>query len=155
MDAAARRAAMSAEISRQTGIDDAMIRDLVHAFYARVRDDELLGPVFDARIADWAPHLDRMCDFWSSVALMSGRYHGQPMQKHLELPVDARHFDRWLDLFQATARDRCPPAAADHFIERAQRIAQSMEMGIATYHGIMLGRQERLHRSELDTVDNH
>lgn len=154
MDAAARRAAMSAEISRQTGIDDAMIRDLVHAFYARVRDDELLGPVFDARIADWGPHLDRMCDFWSSVALMSGRYHGQPMQKHLELPVDARHFDRWLDLFQATARDRCPPAAADHFIERAQRIAQSMEMGIATYHGIMLGRMERLHRSELDTVDN-
>ena len=155
MDPAARRAEMSAEISRQTGIDDAMIRDLVHAFYARVRDDELLGPVFDARISDWGPHLEQMCDFWSSVALMTGRYHGQPMQKHLELPVDARHFDRWLHLFQTTALDRCPPAAADHFMERAQRIAQSMEMGIASYHGIMLGRSERLCRAELDTVDNH
>jgi truncated hemoglobin YjbI len=38
-----------------------------------------------------------MCAFWSSVALMSGRYHGQPMEKHLPLPIDARHFDRWLD----------------------------------------------------------
>ena len=45
------------------------------------------------------------CLFWSSVALASGRYHGQPMPKHLPLPVEARHFDRWLELFRQTARD--------------------------------------------------
>ena len=60
----------------------------------KVRKDALLGPVFDARIADWEPHLQRRCTFWSSVALMSGVYHGRPMEKHLPLPVDARHFDR-------------------------------------------------------------
>ena len=72
-----------------------------------------------------------ICEFWSSVALMSGRYHGQPMEKHVRLPVDARHFDRWLQLFERTALEVCPPAAAAHFIERAKPIAQSLELGIA------------------------
>ena len=63
----------------------------------------MIGPVFAARIVDWEPHLQRMCSFWSSVTLMTGRYHGQPMQKHLSLPVDVRHFDRWLALFEASS----------------------------------------------------
>jgi hemoglobin len=71
------------------------------------------------------------------VALMSGRYHGQPMQKHLPLPIDGAHFDRWLELFEATATELCPPPAASHFIERARRIADSLEMGIATRQGRM------------------
>jgi hemoglobin len=74
---------------------------------------------------------------------MTGRYHGRPMQKHMPLPVDARHFDRWLALFEATARELCPPKAAEHFVERAQRIAESLEMGIATVHGVMLAKGER------------
>jgi hemoglobin len=91
-----------------------------------------------------------MCTFWSSVALMSGRYHGQPMQKHLPLPVDGRHFDRWLALFETAARDLCPPKAADHFIERARRIAESLEFGIAGTHRVMLGKGERFRRADLD-----
>src|SRR5690606_27554223 len=118
-----------AEIVGRTGIDEAMIERLVHGFYAKVRADRLLGPVFEARIADWEPHLRQMCAFWSSVALMSGRYEGRPMQKHLPLPIDARHFDRWLALFAETAAELCPPAAAAHFVERAQRIAESLELG--------------------------
>lgn len=143
---AARRARLTAEIVARTGIDAAMIERLVRGFYTRVRKDALLGPVFAARITDWEPHLQRMFAFWSSVALMSGEYHGSPMEKHLPLPVDAEHFDRWLALFAATARELCPPAAADHFIERAQRIAQSLEMGIAAGQGVMLGREERFRR---------
>jgi len=127
-----------------------MIERLVHAFYAKVRGDVLLGPVFDERIADWALHLRRMCAFWSSVALMSGRYHGQPMEKHLPLPVDARHFDRWLALFEETATETCPPAAAAHFIERAQRIAESLEMGIAGRDGILLMKGQRLRRPDTE-----
>jgi hemoglobin len=141
-----RRARISAAIRAETGIDEAMIERLVRGFYARVREDALLGPVFAARITDWEPHLQRMCAFWSSVALMSGVYHGQPMQKHLPLPVDARHFDRWLELFEATARDLCPPKAAEHFIERAQRIAESLELGLAVTHKVMLAKGERFYR---------
>ena len=142
-DAAGRRAVIVEQIRAGTGIDEAMIARLVDGFYDRVRADPLIGPVFNQRISDWGPHLEQMRLFWSSVALMSGAYHGRPMPKHLPLPVDARHFDRWLELFEATARDLCPPAAADHFIERARRIAESLELGVAGANGVLLGKGER------------
>jgi hemoglobin len=142
------REALIAEIVARTGIDEAMIERLVRAFYVKVRDDALLGPVFETRIADWEPHLAQMCAFWSSVALMSGRYHGRPMEKHQSLPVDGRHFDRWLALFAETANEVCPPAAADHFIERARSIAQSLEFGIAAQTGCLLTKGQRLRRSD-------
>ncbi|MCB1498300.1 MAG: group III truncated hemoglobin [Bauldia sp.] len=147
-----RRAAITRAIQAETGIDDAMIERLVRGFYARVRDDRLIGPIFAERITDWEPHLERMFAFWSSVALMSGRYHGQPMPKHVFLPVDGRHFDRWLALFEATAREVCPPKAAEHFIERARRIAESLEMGVGSINRVMLAKGERLRRPELDAA---
>jgi hemoglobin len=143
MDLQSRRAQARADIVRRTGIDEAMIDRLVRAFYDRVRADSVLGPIFAERIEDWDPHLERMCAFWSSVALMSGRYHGQPMEKHLPLPVDARHFDRWLELFEETARETCPATAAEHFTERARRIAESLEIGVAGKNGVLLGKGER------------
>ncbi|HEY6023013.1 MAG TPA: group III truncated hemoglobin [Pseudolabrys sp.] len=146
-ETAARRAQITAEIIVRTGIDESMIDSLVRRFYAKVRTDALLGPIFEARIRDWEPHLERMCAFWSSVALMSGRYHGSPMTKHLPLPVDAVHFDRWLALFEETAREVCPPEARAHFVERAGRIAESLELGIAGRHGVLLGSGERFRHS--------
>ncbi|MCC7346647.1 MAG: group III truncated hemoglobin [Variibacter sp.] len=125
-----------------------MIERLVRAFYAKVRDDAVLGPIFEAHIQDWEPHLQRMCAFWSSVALMSGRYHGNPMSKHLPLPVDGAHFDRWLALFEETAHEVCPAAAAAHFVERARRIAESLELGIAGRHGVLLRTGERFRRPQ-------
>lgn len=139
-----RRTRIIEQLRSETGIDESMIQRLVHGFYARVRDDILIGPIFTARIDDWEVHLQRMCLFWSSVALASGRYHGQPLPKHLPLPVEARHFDRWLELFRQNAFEVCPPAAAKLFIKRAELIAQSLEMGIASSQGLLLGKGERL-----------
>lgn len=150
MTPAERRAKITAEIVARTGIDDGMIDRLVRSFYARIRTDALLGPVFDSRIADWEPHLQRMCAFWSSVALMSGAYHGRPMERHLPLPVDGRHFDRWLALFERTAHEVCPPPAAEHFVERARRVAESLELGIAGQDGVTLMKGERLRRPDGD-----
>jgi hemoglobin len=144
-----RRLQITASIVAETGIDEAMIERLVRTFYGAVRADELIGPVFAARISDWEPHLQRMCEFWSSVALLSGHYHGQPMVKHMSLPVDGRHFDRWLELFECAAHEVCPPRAAEHFIVRAQRIAQSLEMGIAAARGTLLMKGQRLVRPDL------
>ena len=141
--ASARRTAITAKIQGDTGIDEAMIERLVRGFYSRIREDDILGPIFAAKIEDWEPHLQKMFAFWSSVALMSGRYHGQPMAKHLPLPVDARHFDRWLALFEQTARDTCPPKAAEHFTLLAQRIAESLELGIAGSQGVLLEKGKR------------
>lgn len=139
-----RREAAMNEIVARTGLDEPMIERLVHTFYAKVRDDAELGPIFAERITDWGPHLARMCAFWSSVALMTGRYHGRPMVMHAPLPVGAAHFDRWLQLFAETANEVCPPAAAAHVIDRARMIAVSLEHGIATHRGLVLGIGERL-----------
>ena len=138
-----RREPVIADIVARTGIDEAMIERLVRAFYGRVQRDPQLGPIFARRIADWELHIAKLCAFWSSVALMTGRYHGTPMVKHMRLPVDASHFDRWLALFEETAREVCPPEAAAHFMERARRIASSLEMGVASTNGVMLGKGER------------
>jgi hemoglobin len=152
MTGAERRERITAEITERTGITEAMIERLVRGFYAKVRTDAVLAPIFEARIRDWEPHLEQMCAFWSSVALMSGRYHGTPMVKHLPLPVDAAHFDRWLKLFEETARELCPPQAAAHFVERARRIAASLELGIASGQGVMLAPGERFRRNETGAV---
>lgn len=102
------RPEVTARLMAQTGLDEAMLRKLVHNFYDRVRKDPVLAPIFAARVTDWGPHLDRMVAFWSSVALMTGQYHGRPVPAHTPLPVDAAHFDRWLALFRQTAHELCP-----------------------------------------------
>ena len=127
------RPALTADLMARTGLDDAILARLVHGFYDRVRVDPMLGPVFADRITDWGPHLAKMVEFWSSVALMTGRYHGQPMPKHLSLPVEAVHFDRWLTLFRQTAEEVCTPVGAAWVIERAERIAGSIHMNILDF----------------------
>src|SRR5215469_12297817 len=133
--AAERRARITADLMAKTGIDDTMIERLVRAFYIRVQADPLLGPVFATRVHDWEEHIAKLCAFWSSVALMTGRYHGQPMPLHMNLPIATEHFDRWIGLFEDTANSLCPPAAAAHFVERARRIADSFELGLAARRG--------------------
>ncbi|WP_209014977.1 group III truncated hemoglobin [Roseibium limicola] len=144
---AERRARMSAKIQAETGIDYETIVRVVDSFYVRVQADELLGPIFTQRITNWKPHLQTMYRFWSSVALATGAYSGTPMPKHMVLPVDATHFDRWLELFEATVRDECTPEGADHFLARARNIASSLEMGVASYNGAILGRGERYYKA--------
>jgi hemoglobin len=146
ISAVGQRAEEDARTAEAASIDEAMIERLVRGFYARVREDALIGPIFAARVTDWETHLGRMCAFWSSVMLTTGRYHGQPMQKHLPLPVDRTHFDRWLLIFEGSARELCPPQAAEHFIERARRIAESLELGIAGARGVLLKKGERFQR---------
>lgn len=142
--AADRRAVITREIMEETGIDEVLIERLVRTFYGRIQQHDVLGPIFAAKISDWESHIVKLCAFWSSVTLMTGRYHGRPMQKHAPLPVDGGHFDRWLALFEETAAELCPPAAAALFVEKARMIAESLEMGIGVHRGVMLAKGERL-----------
>jgi hemoglobin len=113
------------------GIDEPMIRNLVSAFYAEVRRDPLLGPVFATRVHDWDEHLEKLSRFWSSVVLMTGAYKGRPMPVHVAIDEISRaHFERWLAIFRTTARSVCPPSAAAVFVDRAERIAESLHLGI-------------------------
>lgn len=114
------------------GVTELMIRDLVHAFYVRARRDPLLRPIFETEVQNWNSHLDTMCAFWSSVILVSGRYSGHPLGPHLRIAVLGKtHFARWLELFKGTASELCTAEAAALFIDHAERIAQSLQLGIA------------------------
>ncbi|MBI5132154.1 MAG: group III truncated hemoglobin [Rhodopseudomonas palustris] len=116
-------------------ITEAEIATMVRTFYARAREDELIGPIFDHAVADWDHHIAQISDFWSSMLLKTGRYGGRPMRPHLMLGLQPAHFDRWLALFETTANDLFAPEVAAAFIVRARRIADSFEMGIATTQG--------------------
>jgi len=117
------------------GITPDYIAAFVAAFYARIRDDALLGPIFARHITDWAHHLDRMNVFWRGVLLNSGEYSGSPMQKHAAIGgLDAAHFARWLDLFQTTLLGLEPQGkASQHVAERARMIAGSLLAGMALH----------------------
>ena len=109
------------------GVDEAMIREVVHRFYERARDDALLGPVFSRHVDDWPAHLAKMVDFWSAVLLRTGRYRGSPPAAHRGIDgLATAHFDRWLARFGETVREVCPPAGAALFLEMANRMGRGM-----------------------------
>lgn len=129
---AAREAKRAAELAM--GIDDRFVSELVDRFYARIREDDLVGPVFAERIAEWGPHLDQMKRFWRSILFSSGEYLGNPMMKHLVIDaLDRAMFARWLELFDATLRDLGSDDAREHVHARARMIANSLLNGIAIH----------------------
>jgi hemoglobin len=111
-------------------ITDPAILALVDRFYAKARRDPLIGPVFNRAVADWDEHLRKLCDFWSSVMLTTGRYKGNPMAAHLKLPIQPEFFERWLALWQETAGEVFAPEPAALFREKAGRIADSLKLAL-------------------------
>lgn len=113
-------------------VDRAFIGVLVRDFYSRVRADSRLGPIFASQIkGDWEPHLEKMTDFWCSVILKNGAYSGRPVPAHLKLKqVREEDFGIWLDIFKQTATELCEPEVAAVFVERAERIAQSLKLAM-------------------------
>ena len=106
---------------------------LVDRFYDKVRRDEELGPVFAGAIAeeDWPRHLATMRDFWSSIMLTSGRYHGNPVAVHRRTQgITPQLFERWLALFGETANELFDAALADDLMDRAGRIAASLQLAM-------------------------
>ncbi len=110
--------------------DEAEVTQLVHGFYAKVRDDPTLGPLFDTHITDWDHHLAKMVDFWSSTLRGTRRYRGTPMPKHAALPdLDVHLFEHWLSLFRETTLALGNPSLRARADELAERIAQSLWYG--------------------------
>lgn len=105
---------------------------LVERFYAKVRRDSLLGPVFNSAVEDWPEHLDRLQSFWSSVMLTSGRYKGRPLPAHLKhgAAMTPQRFTRWLSLWEETTGELFEPGAAAQLQSKARRIGESLSLGI-------------------------
>ena len=108
---------------------------LVHAFYARVRADPVLGPIFDARIHDWDAHLVKLVDFWSSALLHTRRFNGAPLPRHAAMSgLSADLFRRWLRIFRDVAAAQSNRAMAERAVMLAERIAQGLWLGYQLAH---------------------
>lgn len=120
------------------------VHELVHTFYANVRDDARLGPVFEAHVRDWDRHLGTMVDFWSGALRGTARFRGMPMPKHVALPgLSADLFRQWLALFRATTDGLRNGAMAARANELAARIAESL------WYGYQMSRQAHALPQEL------
>jgi len=111
------------------------IENFVNGFYNKVRRDEILSPVFATKIpnAAWPAHLQRMYDFWNAILFAETGFHGNPMQKHLGLPVDEKHFGRWLLLFNQTIDECFSGPKAEEAKTRAASIAGIMNFKIENF----------------------
>lgn len=121
-----------------TPITEDDIATLTKYFYAHVRKDDILGPIFNNKIGTdkqaWDPHIAHINDFWSGIFLKTRRFDGNPMAKHAPLPgITPAHFTRWLELFSEAAAKTLPPAKQEAFNQTANRIAQSLQMGLAVH----------------------
>jgi len=114
-------------------LDRPAIGVLVRRFYADVRADTRLAPIFNGAIGEhWPIHLEKLTDFWCTVMLASGQYQGNVYGKHMALdaPVDADHFVRWLALFERHVHAMFAPAVCAEFMTVARRIAASLQLGM-------------------------
>lgn len=120
--------------SFDAGISEEMIDELVATFYARVRQDPLLGPVFtDILGGNWDAHLEKVSAFWRHATRLDRSYEGRDF-----IPAHTKHsqiqgslMPRWLSLFRKTARDVCPKRPADQLIDIADRMSESIKMSLA------------------------
>ena len=110
------------------------VKLLVDTFYGKVREDKLIGPIFDERIQDrWPQHLAKMYTFWQTVLLGEHTYYGSPFPPHAQLPVEKDHFERWLSLFSETLGELFTGEVAQEAIWRANKMAEMFQFKINHY----------------------
>lgn len=110
------------------------IKLLVDTFYNNVRDDSLLAEIFNSKIQDrWPEHLEKMYRFWQTVLLEEHTYHGSPFVPHAKLPVDEKHFNRWIKLFTETVEEHFEGPTASRAIWQGERMAAMFQSKIAYY----------------------
>jgi len=108
------------------------IKVLVDTFYGKVRDNEMLAPIFNERIEDrWPEHLAKMYAFWQTVLLGDHTYFGAPFVPHANLPVNKEHFDQWMELFIETVDELFEGAVADEAKWRAGKMAEMFQIKLA------------------------
>jgi hemoglobin len=107
-------------------LSEPALRRLVDTFYARIRQDELLAPIFHNAIGDrWPEHLETLTRFWCSVMLAAGTYKGNPMAAHLKLPrLGLIHLHRWLTLWGQTTTELLPAPAARELQNKATMMGE-------------------------------
>ena len=110
------------------------IKVLVNSFYDKVRDDDILAPIFNEKIQDrWPHHLEKMYTFWQTVLLEEHTYFGTPFTPHINLPIDKEHFNKWIQLFTETVNEHFKGVIADEALWRADKMALMFQTKLNYY----------------------
>ncbi len=100
------------------------IKLMVDTFYGRVQEDDRIGPIFNSKLdGRWPVHLEKMYTFWQTILLDEYTYQGRPFPPHAQLPIEAEHFERWLQLFDNTVNDLFEGAVAEEAKSRGRKMA--------------------------------
>ncbi|MEC5128781.1 group III truncated hemoglobin [Verrucomicrobiales bacterium BCK34] len=119
----------------------AELEELVADFYSKVREDPLIGPVFDevAKV-DWSSHIPKIVDFWETVLFRTGSYKGSPLHPHLSLSkmteMSRERFQRWVELFFETVDSHFAGENADHLKRVAADMAEVMQRRIEEFSAL-------------------
>lgn len=101
------------------------IKQMVDSFYAKVRKDDLLGPIFNELLDNrWDMHLEKMYTFWETLLLGRHTYFGSPFPPHAKMPINEKHFERWIQIFRQNLDEQFVGDVKDEAIWRAEKMAQ-------------------------------
>lgn len=109
---------------------------LVRAFYAKVRRDELLGPIFNGIITDWEEHLEKLTDFWENNLFFVDKYRGNPRTAHIKVDrqmdntIESGHFGRWLNMWFETIDEKFEGVLADRAKTNARKMSTHLFLKI-------------------------
>lgn len=112
------------------------VSELVRTFYAKIRKDEILGPIFNNIISDWESHLELLIDFWETQLFLKRKYYGNPVTAHQEVDlkmnhsITSEHFGLWLNLWFATIDELFEGETAWIAKNRAQKMSTMLFMQI-------------------------
>ena len=106
------------------------IRAMVAAFYRRVRNDDLIGPMYPND--DWEGSEERLAEFMlfrlgASNAYIEKRGHPRLRMRHIHFRIDIPERDRWLKLMgEAMDETQVPPYARSFLDALFAQIADFM-----------------------------
>lgn len=125
------------------------------AFYDAVQEDDLLGPVFHARIGttdeDWAPHMERVNQFWSSLLLNKGTFKGKMVPIHNQIPnLETEHFKRWMEIFMATVNTYYATSPSLDLMIKAQTVMRTLHRGYKAHLRNKAAKQAALEATPKD-----
>ncbi len=114
------------------------IENLVNSFYSKIREDDMLGPIFNSHIPNdmWKVHLDKLSDFWETNLFGVAKFKGSPTQKHINVDknlnygIEQKHFGKWLELWFETIDDLFTGEYADKAKDSARKMSTGQFLAI-------------------------
>ena len=106
---------------------------LVNVFYDRIRENELLGPIFNLHIKEeqWPDHLEKLTDFWVTALFGIVCFKGNPTIAHktvdynLNHTIAQYHFEQWVSLWHSSIDSLFEGQLAN----RAKKTSENMARG--------------------------